>query len=60
MKKMFTTILCILLATAAMLPLHGQNTSKLTGNEILQLSDQNRNGWTFVFGDDHNTELRRQ
>ena len=28
-----------------MLPLHGQNTSKLTGNEILQLSDQNRNGW---------------
>jgi outer membrane lipoprotein-sorting protein len=45
MKKMFKAILCILLATTAMSPLYGQNTSKLTGNEILQLSDLNRNGW---------------
>ena len=46
MKELLKTITIALLTTASLTPLHGQNNARLNGDEILRLSDANRNGWT--------------
>ncbi len=46
MNKLSKMIIVALFTTASLATLHGQENAKLTGDEILRLSDQNRNGWT--------------
>ena len=41
------SVVIALLTSTTFTPLHGQNDAKLTGDEILRLSDLNRNGWTW-------------
>lgn len=45
MKDLLKMIAIALLTTVSLTPLHGQSDAKLTGDEILRLSDANRNGW---------------
>ncbi len=45
MKELFTTALITLMTVAICTPSRGQNDVTLTGDEILRLSDANRNGW---------------
>ena len=46
MKELLRNLIIALFTTASLIPLHGQSDAKLTGDEILRLSDANRNGLT--------------